>query len=51
MALLAAGAIFFVVRTGHLGAKLAWGHEEGGGGPPAGAAPRDRGDDSGGGSG
>ncbi len=33
--LLAAAAIFFVIRTGHLGAKLAWGRE-GGGGPPAG---------------
>jgi len=33
--LLAATAIFFVIRTGHLGAKLAWGREEGGG-PPAG---------------
>jgi len=30
--LLAATAIFFVIRTGHLGAKLAWG-PEGGGGP------------------
>ena len=26
--LLALTAIFFVVRTGHLGAKLAWGPEE-----------------------
>jgi hypothetical protein len=32
--LLAAIAVFFVIRTGHLGAKLAWGREEGG--PPAG---------------
>ena len=33
--LLAATAVFFVIRTGHLGAKLAWGRE-GEGGPPAG---------------
>ena len=32
--LLAATAVFFVIRTGHLGAKLAWGREEGR--PPAG---------------
>src|SRR4051794_34328968 len=31
--LLAATAVFFVIRTGHLGAKLAWGREAGG--PPA----------------
>ena len=44
--LLAATAVFFVIRTGHLGAKLAWGREgEGGppagfqGGPPAGGQP------------
>lgn len=33
--LFALGAIVMVVRTGHLGAKLAWGEREGG--PPAGA--------------
>src|SRR5215218_6407366 len=33
--LLAATAVFFVIRTGHLGAKLAWGRE-GEGGSPAG---------------
>jgi hypothetical protein len=33
--LFALTAIFFVIRTGHLGAKLAWGRE-GGDGPPAG---------------
>src|SRR4051794_39794873 len=33
--LLAAVAIFFVIRTGHLGAKMAWGREEGG--PPPGS--------------
>lgn len=33
--LLALVAVFFVIRTGHLGAKLAWGRE-GGGAPPAG---------------
>lgn len=32
--LLAVVAVFFVIRTGHLGAKLAWGRE--GGGPPVG---------------
>ena len=32
--LLAATAVFFVIRTGHLGAKLAWGRE-GQDGPPA----------------
>jgi hypothetical protein len=31
---LALTAVFFVIRTGHLGAKLAWGPEQGG--PPAG---------------
>jgi hypothetical protein len=40
--LVALGAVasgFFTVRTGHLGAKAPWGHEEGGeggGGPPPG---------------
>jgi hypothetical protein len=32
--LLALTAVFFVIRTGHLGAKLAWGDQRGG--PPAG---------------
>jgi uncharacterized membrane protein len=36
-AVTAAAAIFFVIRTGHLGAKLAWGREEGG--PPPGFVP------------
>jgi hypothetical protein len=31
MVLLAATAVFFVIRTGHLGAKLAWSD---GGAPP-----------------
>ena len=31
----AAAAIFFVIRTGHLGAKLTW-ERDGGGGPPPG---------------
>ncbi len=35
--LTAVGAVFFVIRTGHLGAKLAWGHVAGG--PPAAARP------------
>ena len=39
--LLAATAVFFVIRTGHLGAKLAWGRE-GEGGPPAGLPGRTR---------
>ena len=47
--ILALTSVFFVIRTGHLGAKLAWGRE-GQGGPPAGfqggppgpAAARDR---------
>jgi uncharacterized membrane protein len=33
-------AIFFVIRTGHLGAKLAWGDEPGRGGPPPGFSGR-----------
>lgn len=33
--LLALTAVFFVIRTGHLGAKMAWGRE-GQGGPPTG---------------
>jgi len=33
-AVVATAAIFFVIRTGHLGAKLAWGERDGG--PPAG---------------
>jgi uncharacterized membrane protein len=34
---LAVASIFFVIRTGHLGAKLTWG--DSGGGPPAGFQP------------
>jgi hypothetical protein len=34
--LTAVACIFFVIRTGHLGAKLAWGQQGFGGGPPAG---------------
>jgi hypothetical protein len=34
-AIMAAAAVFWVIRTGHLGAKLAWG-ERGPGGPPPG---------------
>jgi len=34
---LAVASIFFVIRTGHLGAKLTWG--DSGGGPPAGFRP------------
>ena len=33
--ILALTSVFFVIRTGHLGAKLAWGRE-GQGGPPTG---------------
>lgn len=41
VAALAIAAIFFVIRTGHLGAELTWGERggEGGGGPPAGFTP------------
>jgi len=38
-AITAAAAVFWVIRTGHLGAKLAWG-ERGPGGPPAGFQQR-----------
>jgi hypothetical protein len=34
IAVFAVAAIFFVIRTGHLGAKLAWGQQQGG--PPPG---------------
>jgi hypothetical protein len=37
VAALAAVAIFFVIRTGHLGAQLTW--ERGGEGPPQGFRP------------
>jgi hypothetical protein len=40
-------AIFFVIRTGHLGAQLTWERDSGGGAQP-GLAPPGRGDDGGG---
>jgi hypothetical protein len=36
VAALAIASVFFVIRTGHLGAKLTWGDRGGSGGPPAG---------------
>jgi hypothetical protein len=41
-AIFAVLALFFVIRTGHLGAKQTWGDRGGDGGPPAGARGRDR---------
>jgi uncharacterized membrane protein len=38
-AIMAAAAVFWVIRTGHLGAKVAWG-ERGPGGPPPGLTGR-----------
>jgi hypothetical protein len=39
-AVLAVVALFFVIRTGHLGAERTWGHKGEHGGPPAGAPDR-----------
>ncbi|MEA2294664.1 MAG: hypothetical protein QOE86_2303, partial [Solirubrobacteraceae bacterium] len=36
VAALAIASVFFVIRTGHLGAKLTWGNRGGFGGPPQG---------------
>jgi len=38
VAVLAVLAVFFVIRTGHLGAQLTW-ERDGGGGPPGGGQP------------
>jgi uncharacterized membrane protein len=39
-AITAAAAVFWVIRTGHLGAKLAWGERGPGGPPPGFSQPR-----------